>query len=118
MFAVSQRRALATSARAFEKYIVIARDFPDPDALLRRMAVRDKHLENIKPALESKKLIAGGPMFDSHDNGKMTGSCMIVEAASREEVEKMITDDIYVKGKVWESWDIYPWKVVMGKIGQ
>lgn len=36
---------------------------------------------------------------------------MIVEAASREEVEKMITDDIYVKGKVWESWDIYPWKV-------
>lgn len=36
---------------------------------------------------------------------------MIVDAESREEVEKLIKEDVYVKGKVWETWDIYPWKV-------
>jgi hypothetical protein len=40
----------------------------------------------------------------------MNGSVMLLNAESVEEINKMMTSDIYYKLKVWEKWDIYPYK--------
>lgn len=40
----------------------------------------------------------------------MLGSLMIIEAESIEKARQFIEDDIYVESKVWESWEIYPYK--------
>ena len=41
----------------------------------------------------------------------MIGSCMIWEAESEEEVRQKLQNDPYVEGKVWEDWDILPFKM-------
>ena len=40
----------------------------------------------------------------------MVGSAMICQAESEEELRQKISQDPYVVGKVWESWDIYPYR--------
>jgi hypothetical protein len=40
----------------------------------------------------------------------MKGSMLLLSAESVEEVDKIITNDIYYKGKVWEKWEVYPYK--------
>lgn len=40
----------------------------------------------------------------------MIGSLMIVEAESIEKARTYIESDIYVRGGVWKSWEIYPYK--------
>lgn len=43
-------------------------------------------------------------------SGKMVGSCLIIEADSKEQVQHLLENDPYVEGKVWKDWDIYPFK--------
>lgn len=43
-------------------------------------------------------------------NRKMVGSAMICLAESEEELREKIAQDPYVTGKVWEKWDIYPYR--------
>lgn len=38
----------------------------------------------------------------------MLGSCLIIDAESKEQVQQLLEEDPYVKGKVWKDWDIYP----------
>lgn len=42
----------------------------------------------------------------------------IYSGESVEEIEKVIRNDPYVKNKVWESWEIYPFKWYVESIKQ
>lgn len=41
-------------------------------------------------------------------SGRMEGSFLVVSAESSQEIETMILNDPYYKGKVWEKWEIFP----------
>ena len=89
-------------------YIIIAKDGTDEGALERRHKVRDAHLEAIKPAVESGFVQLGGAILN--DAGDMTGSVMLLDAASEEEARAFVENDLYTTGGVWQSFEIYPFK--------
>ncbi|KAF9988698.1 hypothetical protein BGZ75_008803 [Mortierella antarctica] len=86
-------RAFSASAasNAKKQFIVIARDYQDPEAQNRRTAVRPKHLEGAKVLKKSGALQLGGALLSDHsESGKMIGSVMIFSADSEEEVKNTI----------------------------
>jgi uncharacterized protein len=81
---------------------------PDkPNALENRLAVRPEHLKNIKPLVDSGKVVLGGATLDAQpkegESLAMNGSVMIVKADSEQEVRDMILADVYVKGGAWDA---------------
>jgi uncharacterized protein YciI len=46
------------------------------------------------------------------DNGRMTGSVVIVTFASREELDKWLYTDPYVTGHVWQKIEVKPFRCV------
>ncbi|KAG0349598.1 hypothetical protein BG004_000004 [Podila humilis] len=105
------RRAFSAAAAQQHQFIVIARDYKDEDALKRRNSVRPSHLVDATELKKSGKLQLGGALLTNHgDSGKMIGSVMIFEAESEEEVVKIVEKDHYVTGKVWENYQIIPFR--------
>jgi hypothetical protein len=86
-------------------YVVIAKDGTDPEAVARRLAVREKHLEAVKPAVAAGIVQVGGALLNQE--GTMIGSMMVLEAESEEAVREFLSKDIYSQGNVWQSFDIY-----------
>ncbi|KAF9585145.1 hypothetical protein BGW38_003718 [Lunasporangiospora selenospora] len=126
---VMHHRAFSASAAALAKkqFVVIAYDYTDAEAPARRQSVRPKHLEGARELKKSGALQLGGAFLSDHsDQAKMVGSIMIFNAESKEEVEKMVKRqvlllllllllsfllvDLYVTGKVWEKYDIIPFR--------
>lgn len=83
------------------QFILIGKDGKDQGALERRMAVREKHLENVKSLKESGNFIMGGALLN--DEGVMTGSVIIYEFSNREDLDTMLESEPYITGKVWEE---------------
>lgn len=50
-----------------KQFVVIARDFDDAEALERRLAVREKHLNRILPKVDEGRVLLGGGILDSHE---------------------------------------------------
>jgi uncharacterized protein YciI len=86
----------------------MVRAFDFPDALDRRMEVRPLHLERAKIAKDNGFLVLGGATFSQ--NGKMNGSMLLFEADSQQKVLEFLQNDPYFKSKVWEKWEIIPFK--------
>lgn len=104
-------RAFSAAAAQNHQFIVIARDYQDAEALNRRLSVRPKHLEGAAELKKTGKLQLGGALLTDHtDKSKMIGSIMIFEAESQEEVVKIIEKDEYVTGKVWENYQVIPFR--------
>ncbi|KAF9434401.1 hypothetical protein BGZ76_008084 [Entomortierella beljakovae] len=109
--AIQSARAFSTTSLNRDQFIVIARDYTDPDALKRRLSVRPKHLEGANELKKSGKLHLGGALLSDHsDTGRMVGSVMIFNADSIQEVKEIVERDQYVTGKVWEHYDIIPFR--------
>ena len=89
-------------------FVVIAKDGNDPQALQRRLAVREQHLQGIQPAAQSGMLQVGGAILDA--DGKMVGSMLLVDAESESEVRTFLDNDIYSQAQVWQSFEIYPFR--------
>jgi uncharacterized protein len=89
-------------------YIVIAKDGTDPEAPQRRLAVREKHLQEVQPAVAAGIVQVGGALLNQE--GIMIGSMMILEAESEEAAREFLSKDIYSKTKVWQSFEIYPFR--------
>ncbi|KAF7722489.1 hypothetical protein EC973_003109 [Apophysomyces ossiformis] len=106
-----QSRVYSTQGKNL--FLVIVHDYKDKDALQRRLNAREKHLERAKQSLHSGVIQSGGPLLDSHEGGKMVGSALVVQASSEAEVHQLIKDDPYIEGKVWEKWEIYPYKLAL-----
>lgn len=91
------------------QFLVTAFDGTDADALDRRMAVRDAHIEGAKLMKETGTMRAGGAILD--DDGKMIGSAMILDFPSRTELDAWLAADPYTTGDVWRTVEVRPFRL-------
>ena len=89
------------------RYLITAYD--GEDALARRMAVRPRHLENLARII-SRVICAGGLQDES---GKTIGSALVMDFASREELDEYLAGEPYVTGGVWKDIRVEPMNVVI-----
>ncbi len=81
------------------------------NALEKRLAVRPRHLENLKRIM-THVLCAGG-ILDAE--GKMKGSVLILDFDTREQLDAYLAQEPYVAEKVWERITVEPMNVVILK---
>ncbi|KAI0691508.1 hypothetical protein BC835DRAFT_1360226 [Cytidiella melzeri] len=111
-------RSLSSMSEAKPKthtFLVYAPDYTDSEASSRRLAVRPKHLERAGVMFSEGVSRIGGAMVspDTYDtpDRKMVGSMMVFEAENIEAVRKIVEEDVYYTGGVWdkEKLVIIPW---------
>ncbi|HEY1905641.1 MAG TPA: YciI family protein [Myxococcaceae bacterium] len=81
-------------------FLILAHDFRDPEAPLRRTQQRPAHLDGLRQMKAEGTFLDGGAMLD--DEGRMVGSMILVEFPSRAEADAWLAADPYVTGHVWE----------------
>jgi uncharacterized protein len=91
------------------QYLITAYDGTDENALERRMNVRPFHLEGAKKLKENGNFIIGGAMLN--EEGKMIGSTMILQFENQSDLQNWIDDEPYIQQKVWEKFEIKPFRV-------
>lgn len=77
--------------------------------LEKRMEVRPRHLEGMSKL--SEHIICAGSLLD--DEGKMKGSALIMDFASRSELEAYLAAESYVLENVWQKIEVEPMNVVI-----
>lgn len=96
-------------------YAIISEDVED--SLDRRARVRADHLARLQELVNEGRLLLAGPhpAVDSEDPGPagFTGSLVIVDFPSLEEATDWANDDPYVKGGVYRSVTVKPFKRVL-----
>ena len=75
----------------------------------RRLAVRPRHLENMA-AVPGRVICAGG-LLD--DQGKMKGSVLIVEFEGKEQLDRYLDSEPYIREHVWAKVEVEPLNVVI-----
>ncbi len=91
------------------QFIVTAWDFKDSESSKRRMDVREEHLSLvIKMKEEGHDLFAAAMI---NDEGAMIGSTMLMDFDSREDLDKWLEKEPYVKNKVWEDINVQVCKI-------
>lgn len=91
------------------QFLVTAYDGNDEKALKRRLAAREEHLKLTNEMFRKGSTLYAAAILD--DNEKMVGSVLIVDFPAREELDKWLAVEPYVRGNVWNSIDIKPCKV-------
>jgi uncharacterized protein YciI len=94
------------------QFVIIARDGTDAEAPARRQAVRPTHLEAIRPFVERGHVPLGGAILD--DEGTMTGSVLIVDFPTRQELDAWLSADPYVTNGVWKDIEVHPYRAAVG----
>jgi uncharacterized protein len=83
------------------QFLVTGKDGKDVEALNRRMAARPDHLANAEKMRAAGTLILGAALLN--EKNEMIGSIMILNMASREEVDKYLLQEPYVSRNVWQD---------------
>lgn len=87
------------------QFLVIAYDGTDEGAMARRAAARDAHLKAFRERYEKGVFLYGAAILS--DEGRMIGSMIVCEFASREELdEQWLRHEPYVVGGVWKTIDV------------
>ncbi|KAF3492000.1 uncharacterized protein GIQ15_01517 [Arthroderma uncinatum] len=102
---VTLTRSMATAAPSKKEWIVMMPD--KPGMLAKRVEVRNTHLQNLSPILDSGFLKMGGSTLDHHpaegeNPPPMNGSALVVAAETAEEVREILSKDIYATSGVWD----------------
>lgn len=92
------------------EFLIIAYDGKDPDALNRRMKVREAHLRYARIMKEQGHFIEGGAILD--EEGKMIGSTLLLRFESRKALDQWLNNDPYKLGNVWLKVEVRPIKLV------
>lgn len=88
------------------QFVLIGRDGTDDGALNRRMAVREQHLTLFDTLSRRGNFLHGAALLD--EGGKMVGSLILCEFASRETLEDLwLIQEPYILGGVWEQVEIH-----------
>ena len=87
-------------------FLLLAYDGTDPEALQRRLMVRDEHLRKISDLKKAGEFLFGGAILD--DSGKMIGSMIVYDFPDRQSLEEKLKDEPYFTEKVWEKTEIQP----------
>jgi uncharacterized protein YciI len=77
-----------------------------PDSLELRQRLRPEHLKFLESLGNALK--AAGPFTD--DEGKPTGSLVVIEAANRAAITEIAARDPYAVAGLFASVEIKPWK--------
>ncbi len=91
------------------QFLILTDDYKDENALDRRMAVREDHINRMSLEKEKGNFVTGGAKLDA--DGKMRGSMLIVNLQDEMAVEQWLAADPYVVGKVWDKIEVLPFKV-------
>ena len=91
------------------QFLILADDYKDPDALSRRLSVREDHLHRMRREKAKGTFIIGGAKLNEH--GNMQGSMLVVELENEDAVKQWTEEDPYVAGKVWEKIEILPFRI-------
>lgn len=91
------------------QFLITGYDGTDDQALNRRLAAREEHLQHVEKLFKEKKYLYGMAILDEND--KMIGSCVVVDFPTREDVDEYLKNEPYVKGKVWQRIKVEPCKV-------
>ena len=97
------------------QFLITAYDGEDPEAMNRRLAVREAHLAGMGLLKAAGHFIAGGAILD--DDGNMIGSTLYVDFASREELDKWLNSDPYITGNVWQDISVQPIRLALADSG-
>ncbi len=87
----------------------LIRAYDGEGKLDQRMEVRPRHLEGMKKM--SAHIISAGGLLD--EEGKMKGSALIMDFASRKELDDYIAHEPYVVEHVWEKIEVESMNVVI-----
>ena len=88
------------------RFLLYAHDYPD--AIDRRLAVRERHLDGVRRMKAEGTFFFGGALLD--DAGGMIGSMMLVEFPDRAALDAWLADEVYVTARVWERVDVHPFR--------
>jgi len=91
------------------QYLLIGYDGKDPEAPERRMKVRAEHLENAAQLKKDGTILFGGAILNELE--QMIGSVIVYEVPDEETLKKVVGDDPYVTGSVWEKIKINPFRL-------
>jgi uncharacterized protein len=89
-------------------WLIIARDGTDADAPARRQAVRERHLQEIRPHVAAGTVTYAAAMLDA--SGAMRGSMLVLEAPDEATARALIDGDVYTTSGVWRHYEIHPIK--------
>jgi len=91
------------------QFLIMAYDGTDEDALDRRLAVREKHIENAHGMQLAGNLLFAGALLD--DAGKMIGTMAAVDFPTREDIDSWLETEPYVTGDVWRNIEIQSFRI-------
>ncbi len=91
------------------QFVVIAYDGKDDKAFERRLAAREEHVALGNRMRDAGQMLYGVAILD--DSGKMIGSVMICEFASKAELDQWLKIEPYVTADVWQEIEIKPCRV-------
>ena len=91
------------------QFLLLAYDGTDPEALQRRLNVREEHLKRISLLKSSGEFLFGGAILDN--NGKMIGSMIVYDFPDLQSLEEKLKDEPYLAEKVWEKTEIQPFRI-------
>ncbi len=86
------------------KFVILGKD--GPDGTVKRPIYRKAHLERLQQWANQGKVILAGPLTDT------TGSLIVVEADSLEEVQRFADTDPYMVHGVFQEVAIHPFMQV------
>ncbi|MCP3872713.1 MAG: hypothetical protein GY699_06095 [Desulfobacteraceae bacterium] len=84
------------------QFLVLGYDGKDDDAINRRLAARDDHLNQAKQFVEAGQWLYAAAILDEED--KMVGSMIVCDFPSRKDLDKQwLNNEPYISGKVWQN---------------
>ncbi|KAI1778297.1 hypothetical protein F4818DRAFT_456184 [Hypoxylon cercidicola] len=102
-----QMASITTPAPGKHEWLVVVPD--KPGMTQKRLEVRAQHLAGLKPYVESQQFKTGGAVLNDKPEGDdpstwdWYGSSLVVVAESKDEVKKILENDIYTKSGVWDT---------------
>ncbi len=91
------------------QYLIIAYD--NDNALEKRLAVREAHVEGAKKLIAEGKIINAGALIE---DDQMVGSTLFVDFETEDELNEWLDNEPYVTNNVWnmEEFQIVPVKLL------
>jgi uncharacterized protein len=86
--------------------MVLAWDHEGEAGAARRDAARAAHTASIRMLWEKGHVVLGAGIRD--DDGAITGSLVIVEYPSRDDVDRYLESEPFVSQSVWERVEVHP----------
>ncbi len=96
-------------------FVIIGKD--KPNTLDKRLAARPEHVARLKALHADGRVVSAGfiPADLAEPTAGVEGSVLVLEFASRAELDGWLADEPYVLDGVYESVTVYPYQLVLHK---